>query len=263
MSIAGLLLGGFGAIASPASATAPAKVTICHATSSTSNPYVEITVNQSSLDGGGANDHTLHTGPVFNFSNLAANDEWGDIIPPFGSLAGLNWSLAGQTVLRDGCGPPAPVDPDPCAYNTQLSTDDPTCVPPVDPDPCGSNTDLSADDPACEPPVDPDPCASNTDLSADDPACEPPVDPDPCASNTQLSADDPTCEPPLEVSPTDEVAPPTTAAANAAKRTVPVGALPRTGQNSTPLAALAACLILIGLALSTSRRPGVATERRR
>ena len=241
MSIAGLLLGGFGAIASPASATAPAKVTICHATSSTSNPYVEITVNQSSLDGGGANDHTLHAGPVFNFSNPAVNDDWGDIVPAFGSFAGLNWGLAGQTVLRDGCGAPAPVDPDPCA----------------------SNTDLSADDPACEPPVDPDPCASNTDLSADDPACEPPVDPDPCASNTQLSADDPTCEPPLEVSPTDEVAPPTTAAANAAKRTVPVGALPRTGQNSTPLAALAACLILIGLALSTSRRPGVATERRR
>ena len=40
------------------------KVTICHATSSEKNPYVQITVNAKSVDGQGRNDHTSHEGDI-------------------------------------------------------------------------------------------------------------------------------------------------------------------------------------------------------
>ena len=53
-----LLVGVVGA-GSTADAAAD-KVTICHATSSEKNPYVLITVNRSSVDGEGKNDHTSH-----------------------------------------------------------------------------------------------------------------------------------------------------------------------------------------------------------
>lgn len=64
------------------------KVNICHATSSTTNPYVAITVAQSSvaelhnhlIHGNG---HGLHEGPVFDSEKIyKGNDKWGDIIPP-------------------------------------------------------------------------------------------------------------------------------------------------------------------------------------
>jgi len=54
-----------GAIAGPASATRPDedgthKVTICHVTNSTSNPWVIIEVDVAAFDGAGANDHSRH-----------------------------------------------------------------------------------------------------------------------------------------------------------------------------------------------------------
>ena len=49
------------------SATPSDKVTICHATSATNNPYVSITVSTSSVDESNnkfLNGHGDHTGPV-------------------------------------------------------------------------------------------------------------------------------------------------------------------------------------------------------
>src|SRR5690349_14472159 len=63
------------------------KVTICHRTASYTNPYVQITVDQDSVDGNLANDkgqgdHYLeHRGPVF-YPSIPKHTEWGDIIPP-------------------------------------------------------------------------------------------------------------------------------------------------------------------------------------
>lgn len=86
------------------------KVTICHRTNSVKNPYVQITVDASAVDGEGNNDHTGHTGPVATSEAVAqalkdAKTKWGDIIPPeeFGGVGdGLNWDT-GQSVLENGC----------------------------------------------------------------------------------------------------------------------------------------------------------------
>ena len=98
-------------IASPAIS----KVTICHRTRATTNPYVMITVSVNSVIGsGGSNGHDDHnttrtnkvnptsngitpgSGPFDTTFNYPANQKWwGDIIPPFtyggGSYSGLNW----------------------------------------------------------------------------------------------------------------------------------------------------------------------------
>jgi len=78
------------------------KVTICHATASHTNPYVQITVDYHSITHAG---HGGHEGPVFDPS---ATGKWGDIIPPFdfgpgAQFDGLNWSDEGQAVLANGC----------------------------------------------------------------------------------------------------------------------------------------------------------------
>jgi hypothetical protein len=94
-----------------AASTAPlapnAKVRICHASSSQSNPYVseEPTVgNNGDLNGG----HLNHNGPVF------PKPDWGDIIPPYTYLdangveqifPGYNWTPEGQAIWEYGCTP--------------------------------------------------------------------------------------------------------------------------------------------------------------
>lgn len=84
------------------------KVTICHRTNSVKNPYVEIPVDTSAVDGQGNNDHSLHIGPVVtpetDVQALKDNKiKWGDIIPPVtGVTSGLNWD-SGQAVLENGC----------------------------------------------------------------------------------------------------------------------------------------------------------------
>jgi len=122
------------------------KVSICHATASSTNPYVQEDPNISNngdLDGG----HLNHTGPVYPASN------WGDIIPPYtftycadggytliGSVCeknkksnetpvifsyiGLNWTTAGQTIYNNQC-----------VYNTTTPTPSvtPTVTPSVTP----------------------------------------------------------------------------------------------------------------------------------
>ena len=68
-------------VGTTAFATSDAKVTICHATDSNSNPYVNPNVNISSsghLQGG---HDTEHLGPIWPATK--ADGKWGDIIPPY------------------------------------------------------------------------------------------------------------------------------------------------------------------------------------
>lgn len=81
-------------------ASSDKKITICHATASTSNPYNLITVATSAAENG----HGGHTGPLY------PEPGWGDVIPPFGDFPGLNWP-AGSQLVADGCVPAAPEGP--------------------------------------------------------------------------------------------------------------------------------------------------------
>ncbi|MFN8158612.1 MAG: hypothetical protein U0R68_14440 [Candidatus Nanopelagicales bacterium] len=55
------------------------KVTFCHATSSSTNPYVSITTDPASIIKVG---HDHHTGPLWS-PTLGAHVSWGDVIPSF------------------------------------------------------------------------------------------------------------------------------------------------------------------------------------
>lgn len=83
------------------------KVTLCHATDSWKNPYVEITVSAA----GAYHGHYLqHQGPIFS-SSLPKHTKWGDIIPTFtyhSNQYSLNWTAEGQEIFNNGCQVPAP-----------------------------------------------------------------------------------------------------------------------------------------------------------
>lgn len=84
------------------------KVRICHAASAFTNPYQSIEVDHSAVDGQGNNDHSQHTGLVFNPAiHSQQNNTWGDIIPPVPGVipAGLNWSTEGQAIWNNNCNP--------------------------------------------------------------------------------------------------------------------------------------------------------------
>jgi hypothetical protein len=98
---------------SSASASPPPrhKVTICHATHSTTNPYVEINVDVAS-SGFGSAGHADHTGPVPTSPDDLAQFKadgvhWGDVIPAYTygdfSYPGLNFDDAGMALLDNGC----------------------------------------------------------------------------------------------------------------------------------------------------------------
>ena len=116
LAIAGLL--GVALLApTSASATKPDpghKVTICHATNSDTNPYVEETVDIASsgyLQGG----HDTHGGPIWDDTLKDLHIQWGDIIPPYtyGEFAypGRNWTDAGRAILEGGCIIPTRTEP--------------------------------------------------------------------------------------------------------------------------------------------------------
>jgi hypothetical protein len=74
------------------------RVTICHATSSVSNPYVVITVPLSTSDVSQLKGHTDHL---------------RDVIPPTWWLPqGQNWNGYGQAIMLNGCRPFDPADSD-------------------------------------------------------------------------------------------------------------------------------------------------------
>ncbi len=82
----------------------PHKATICHATSSETNPYVKITVDYAAIDGDKKNDHSHHTGPVWYAGAKADKVDWGDIIPPVAGVnLGQNWTAEGQAIYDAGC----------------------------------------------------------------------------------------------------------------------------------------------------------------
>ena len=86
------------------------KVTICHRTNSVKNPYVQIEVDESAVDGTGPGDHfKRHQGPLASSEAVAqqlkdSHTKWGDIIPPVAPFHdGLNWTAEGQAIYNNNC----------------------------------------------------------------------------------------------------------------------------------------------------------------
>jgi hypothetical protein len=89
----------------------PSSITLCHATASTTNPYIVITVAPNSINQKlfGKNGHTTHVGPIFDPNGGKNQPAWGDIIPPFDwndplqHYPGLNWDATGIAIFEAGC----------------------------------------------------------------------------------------------------------------------------------------------------------------
>jgi LPXTG-motif cell wall-anchored protein len=79
-------------------------VTLCHATHSTSNPYVTITVDPASIVFEGHDGHD------------------GDIIPPFAGYAGKNWTSANISIYENDCDIPETTTTTICSPTTTSTT---------------------------------------------------------------------------------------------------------------------------------------------
>jgi uncharacterized repeat protein (TIGR01451 family) len=108
------------------------KHTICHATSSTTNPYSGRDETITPSQDGVLNGHLDHTGPVptsqAHLEQLKDDHiQWGDIIPPFehdGQTYSLNWSDAGQAIFREGCAiPETEPEPEPVIHIVKEADD--------------------------------------------------------------------------------------------------------------------------------------------
>jgi hypothetical protein len=109
------------------------KVTLCHATSATTMPYVVITVDQSAVFNNGVvpNGHGTHTGPIFPDTEQGPGNSthWGDIIPAFGAYPGLNNTTQGQAILDNDCEIPTPPTTTTPATTTPATTTPATITP--------------------------------------------------------------------------------------------------------------------------------------
>jgi hypothetical protein len=113
------VVGGMLLTAAPASAVPsdPHKVTLCHATNSATNPYVEITVDIASAGAdagkpkGGHADHAEPDVPASLTEAQTLKDagtKWGDVIPAYDfgpgfQFGGLNLNANGIALLENNC----------------------------------------------------------------------------------------------------------------------------------------------------------------
>jgi hypothetical protein len=116
----------------------PNKVTLCHATDSNTNPYVQVTVSSRSVQHKilGPNGHGTHTGQVWNPTLKSQGIQWGDIIPPFDygnpvqHYPGLNWDATGIAIWENGCNIPAGTTSSTPPSSTPPSSTPPSSTPP-------------------------------------------------------------------------------------------------------------------------------------
>ena len=110
---AGTMASTFASAAGAKPAASEDKVTICHRTDSSSNPYVQITPDKN----GTVDGHDGHDGPVWNLTLKDQHIEWGDIVPPFDfdgdqHYPGKNWDAEGRAIYDNGCKPVVPPAPE-------------------------------------------------------------------------------------------------------------------------------------------------------
>lgn len=241
----GLLLGAF--LLTPAEATPSDKVTICHATSSYSNPYTTPEVNTSSVDEANnryLNGHGDHTGPVFVVDGPSG---WGDIIPPFESpkgtvFPGQNWTEAGQAIYRNGCQAVVPTP-----------TPTPTTPTPTPTTPTPTPT-TATPTPTTPTPTVTTPTPTVTTPTAPAIVTTPSVTPKPTPAKTTPAADDEPSEKPSE----KEVV--VTEKESKTPAPVAITELPKTGPSDVNPAILGAALLLTSLGgglMFASRRMGM------
>ncbi|MDO8309616.1 MAG: hypothetical protein Q7V58_14840 [Actinomycetota bacterium] len=85
---------------------------LCHATSSSRNPYTIVKINgPKDLPG-----HSRHTGPMFT---PGMDSGWGDVIPAVGDYPGMNNDAFGQALINNGCVYPTE---DPTGYLAPIVT---------------------------------------------------------------------------------------------------------------------------------------------
>jgi hypothetical protein len=132
MALAGVSIGVLSASAQPQEEE---KVTICHRNDNAKDPYVEITVDLSAVDGAGGGDHFAEHNELLVTSDAEAEarkdvgEKWGDIIPPTSAQpSGLNWP-AGEAILENHCEFVTPTPPTVTPETAPQAPPGPTAAP--------------------------------------------------------------------------------------------------------------------------------------